>query len=195
MNMKVNAIFQTLALSFLLSGALVKGALAEDLSTDLFGSPFDTCFEHGYNVDLLTQNQAFATAQCFTTLLDSDLDTMALGASPHTIRQYAASWFDAAANKGHALALAKASEQRIALNRLEQHIHSDVTDAEWQLLAADTTFQALDADHNGLLSVAEVAPSDALQRAFMDADFDRDGVLSIAEYTIINGEATAAGNE
>lgn len=194
MNMKVNATLQTLALSFLLNGALVNGALAEDLSTDLFGSPFDACFEHGYNVDLLTQNQAFATAQCFTTLLDSDLDAMALGASPHTIRQYAASWFDAAASKGHALALAKASEQRIALNRLEQHIHSDVTDAEWQLLAADTTFQALDADHNGLLSVAEVAPSDALQRAFINADFDQDGVLSIAEYTILNGEATAAGN-
>lgn len=194
MNMKVTSTaLQILLFSILCNGALFSSASAEQSTIDLFDTPFDHCFEHGYHLDAVTQDQAFATAQCFTNLLSSESDVAALGASVHTIRQYAASWYSAAAAKGHALALAQISKQLIALNQLEQTLHSRITDAQWQLLAADTTFKTLDINRDGALSPVEVAAAGELKSGLLQGDLDQDGLLSLAEYTVHNGEATASG--
>jgi len=164
------------------------------VSDGIFSSPFDSCFENGYHVDDLTSEQAFSTAQCFTALLDSDVPAMELGASKHTIQEYSLSWYMAAADKGHALALSKLSKNLIALNQLEQTLHSRVTDTQWQMLASDPAFKALDANGDGVLSKSETSSNSDLQNAFAQSDFDNDGVLSIGEYAVNYGEATAAGN-
>ncbi|MDX1452475.1 MAG: hypothetical protein R3183_07940 [Oleiphilaceae bacterium] len=194
--MKVtSAVVKTLFLSLICQAGMIANTSAQEKTADLFGTPFDMCFEHGYNVDDVTQQQAFATAQCFTTLLETGVDPMVTGASEHTIRQYATSWYSAAADKGHALALAHITRTLIALNQLEQSLHSRVTDAEWQLLAQNQSFVSLDTNRDGFLSADEAAQSSDIQLGFSTVDMDKDGLVSIAEYTIKHGEATAAGQQ
>ncbi len=195
MNMKVIAqSFKVSFFSLFVLGGWFSHAMAQEAPTDIYSSPFDACFENGYNVDTVSQIQAFDTAQCFASLLvNGESDPMVLGASAHTIREYSMSWYRAAADKGHPLALSHLTKHLIALNDLEQQLHSQVTDAEWQMMASDETFRNLDANKDGMLSVAEASASSDLQQSFSQSDFDRDGLLSIGEYTVTHGEATAAG--
>ena len=176
-------------------GGAVGNALAQEISSDIFSSPFNSCFADGYNLSLVTQDQAYATAECFTSLLEKEgAETAYLGASKHTIMEYSVSWYSAAAAKGHELAQANLDTNMTALNLLEQEMYFGVKTQDQQLLASEKVFQTLDTDNNGVLSLAEASSSPTLKEVFSKSDFDNDGMLNFGEYTILSGEATAAGN-
>ncbi len=174
------------------------GANADDsqtqLSDDIFGSPFDVCFEHGYNATLVTQDQAYETAECFSELLDKNIaDERILGANKHTVLQYSISWYEAAAQKGHHGAAEKLSANVAKLMRHELKSKNGLYNEAQQLLASEKTFKALDTDQNGVLSAEESIASAEVNALLVDADLNNDGQLSFTEYTIGTGEATAAG--
>jgi len=169
---------------------------AEENFSGIYSSQFDSCFSEGYNVDELTQDQAYITAQCFTELLEQEgVDTESLGASKLTIMQYSDSWYKAALEKGHKLAKDSLDANTIAFNALKLQTHFGLIEQNSQLLASEKAFNALDTDGNGLLSLAEASSSKNLKEAFSKVDFDSDGVLSAGEYTILYGDMTAAGNK
>jgi len=177
-------------------GASFGNALAQENSADIFSSPFDACFENGYNLSLLTQDQTYSTAQCFTSLLEmKGAETTYLGASEHTIMEYSVSWYAAAAEKGHKLAQENLDAGIAAMSTLENHTHFGLKEPDQQLLASEKAFQTLDTDDNGMLTLAEASSSLALKEVFSKSDFDNDGMLNFGEYTILSGEATAAGNQ
>lgn len=101
-------------------------ALAQDDNTYLFDSPFDTCFKNGYHMDRVTSDQAYDTARCFTSLLETaNTDALTPGASTQTILRYAASWYEAAAKKGHTLAQTRLEASRSTLKNYEQNTNQD----------------------------------------------------------------------
>jgi len=195
-NKTLNKSFRARLALVVFCGASFGNALAQENSSDIYSSPFDTCFENGYNLSLLTQDQTYATAQCFTSLLEKKgYETAYLGASVHTIMEYSVSWYAAAAEKGHKLAQANLDTNLFAMSTLENHMHFGLKEQDQQLLASEKVFQALDTDDNGMLTLAEASSSLVLKEAFSKSDFDNDGLLNFGEYTILSGEATAAGNE
>ena len=186
-----------LAFVIICSGVLGSAiAQEQNVSSELFSSPFDACFENGYNIDQVTQDQAYATAKCFTALLETpQTKTSNLGASKHTILEYSVSWYSAAAEKGHKLSQTNLDTYTLALNQFDKNNHFSTRDQSQLLLASEKTFQALDTDNNGSLSLAEASSSPSLKNAFLQSDIDNDGLLNFGEYTILSGEATAAGND
>lgn len=196
--MKIKTIKDSLnvcLVSAVVSGFAVGAATANENTSeevaDLYGSPFDSCFVAGYNQDLVDQKQAYETAQCFTTLLSKANETDYLGASTHTIMQYSASWYKAAAEKGHSQAESELATNLLALSRLENSLESSAGDI--QMLASEKQFQALDIDGNGSLTLAEASVSSEIKNQFEKSDIDQDGSISFGEYSIRSGEATAAG--
>lgn len=189
--MKNSALKQSIgicALSLACTGIFATSTVAQEIESDLYNTPFDSCFVDGYNLSEVTAQQAYETANCFTTLLQRDSDSN-LGASKHTILEYSVSWYQAAANKGNTMAQTNLSTNLLALSSLETGLLSQGE----QMLASEQVFNVLDADNNGLLTVAEASSSQDLKAIFSDSDIDNDGMLSYGEYTISAGEATAAG--
>jgi len=195
-NKSLNITFKAGLVLVTFCGGAVGNALAQETGSDIFSSPFDSCFADGYNISLVTQDQAYATAECFTSLLKKEgAETAYLGASKHTIMEYSVSWYSAAATKGHELAQTNLNTNMVALNLLEKEMFFGIKTQDQQLLASEKNFRRLDTDDNGVLSLAEASSSPALKSAFSSSDFDNDGTLNFGEYTIQSGEATAAGNQ
>lgn len=169
-----------------LLGFSATSTVAQQATDDLFGSPFDQCFENGYNVDEVTKDEAFKTAECFNELLETNEE---VGASMETLLQYSASWYQAAAEKGHEQGMVRLESSHLALSFLEFG-----QKRKQQKLASERAFDSYDTNNDGVLSVAEAAVSESLKSSFKDTDFDNDGVLSLGEFTVVNGDATAAGN-
>jgi hypothetical protein len=193
-NTKINKLSRASLVLIMCYGTSFTHAATDEIISDIYSSKFDSCFSEGYNIDKLTQDQAFITAQCFTSLLEIEgADITFLGASKLTIMQYSDSWYKAAIEKGHKLAQAKLDANTIAFNTLKQQAHFGIIEQDEQLLASEKTFKTLDADKNGTLSFAEASSSQDLKAAFTEIDFDNDGKLSVGEYTIQYGEMTAAG--
>lgn len=188
----LNRALGTCVVSVALCGIGAGNVLAQDSGSGIFDSPFDRCFENGYNVDLVTVDQAFATAECFTSLIEPG-DSGYLGASEATIMQYSASWYEAAARKGHKLAANKYETNLLALNAMDHQKSMSLNGDQQSMLASEQVFKSMDIDNDGLLTVAEVNVGE-LKASFAKTDIDSDGVLSYGEYTIYSGDATAAGN-
>lgn len=187
--MKIKTLTKTGFLAAVLIGSPVTGHAEESVSEqafdDLYGSPFDTCFENGYNNREVTKEHAFETAECFSTLLESSED---MGADMQTILQYTSSWYQTAAEMGHEQALVRMESSLLALSFLDYGI-----EMSRKKLEAERVFDSYDANKDGMLTLAEVDASEKLKASFKASDLDQDGVLSVGEFTIINGEATAAG--
>ena len=182
---------RSIGVSLLVCGLSSGATFAQEPSADLFGSPFDHCFADGYNISEVTGEEAFATAECFTDLLvEEQAKPGFLGASKHTILEYSASWYQAAADKGHPNAKVHVMQSFAAIDAL---INSHINTNEANLLASEQKFQSLDRDSNGLLTGSELASSTDLRNSLQSTDLDQDGALSYGEYAINYGEATAAG--
>ena len=193
-NTRINKISSATLVLIMCYGASFTHAATNENISNIYSSQFDSCFSEGYNVDELTQDQTYITAQCFTSLLEKEgADTASLGASKLTIMQYSDSWYKAAIEKGHKLAQDNLDANTIAFNTLKQQTHFGIIEQDGQLLASEKAFKALDADNNGTLSLNEASNSQGLKLAFSEIDFDNDGMLSVGEYTIQYGEMTAAG--
>ena len=104
-NTRINKISSATLVLIMCYGASFTHAATNENISNIYSSQFDSCFSEGYNVDELTQDQTYITAQCFTSLLEKEgADTASLGASKLTIMQYSDSWYKAAIEKGHKLA-------------------------------------------------------------------------------------------
>jgi len=194
-NIRINKLSNVSLVLIMCCGVSSVSAAVEDGTSDIYSSDFDACFSEGYNTSELTKDQIYFTAQCFTSLLEKEgSETTSLGASKLTIMQYSDSWYRAAIEKGHKLALDSLNANLVAFSALEQQTHFGIMAQDDQLLASEKAFNALDIDRDGLLSLAEASTSKNLKKNFSKVDFDNDGVLSAGEYTILYGDMTASGN-
>ena len=189
-NITQTALFTLICLTLLSTLAQA----AEEEGSTVYDTEFDKCFSDGYNASALTKEQIYITAECFKALIDIDAtQETTLGASELTILQYAISWYDAAAVKGHKKAGNQLKSQQELLVSLVSDTHfGGVSEAE-QMFASETQFKALDTDGDGLLSLNEAAESNRVIQNFSKTDYDNDGMISSGEYAIEFGEMTAAG--
>lgn len=178
-------LIKTAKIGLITTGLFAGAAHAQEATDDLFGSPFDTCFENAYNTPEITKEGAFATAECFNKLLET---TDEAGASMETILQYSASWYQTAAELGHEQGMVRLESSLLALSFLEFGAQQGI-----QKLASEKVFESLDVNGDNLLSAVELASAEDLSISFDETDLDKDGLLSAAEFTIKAGDATAAG--
>jgi len=169
-------------------------------SADGIGS-FYECFDANYNETIVIPEDAYQKGECFMTLArgNSSLDQNSfneseVGASQHTVLQYADSWYSIAARKGHPIANLRMDHNQLALYAIEDKLLTS-NKANYELLASEKEFNFLDVDQSGLLTVQEVFADQELVQSFSSSDFNEDGKISIEEYIIYSSEATAAGIE
>jgi hypothetical protein len=160
---------------------------SEEVSEDLFATPFEGCLFKGNDASELNHQEAYDVAMCFDALLSAKGAN--IGASLHTVQQYSASWYAFAVEKGHEAAAERLSQSLLALQQIESASVGGAQGAG--ILPSEQRFKKLDLDGDGVLSLAEAGD---LSKGLGSMDIDNDGLISFGEFSIGAGEATAAGN-